>query len=459
MINKAIVIILPRGEAIRNLVYSGVCNELKRQYRVVLISVIPNAQIKFELDQNADEVIELTETSENYKTRILHEILDLAHNRLIWTEASKLRFFLRDRDARGPVAKIKRILKKRIATYFAKQNRITKLAAYFETVAQQDRAASNWLPILKKYTPVLVFNGSHIHNRNSLPVMHAAKLLGLKTATFLFSWDNLTSQGRVIPDYDTYMVWNKRIYSDFLKMYPDVSQNRVAIVGTPQFDFHFKTNDFFTREALAMRDGLDPNRPWVLYTTGMPNHMPFEQELVEILADKLKEMPEKPQLLLRIYPKDLTNRFEDLLMRRPDIRAQKVAWEQNYLTPLPEDLAVYSSTLAHVSAGINVASTVSLELAMFDKPVINLAFNPPSLPESTLQYARYYQFEHYKRLMSYGAISLADSPEKLSEHLYLALQKPSLYREQRKHMIADFFDGLADGKSFERLISSLKKYC
>ena len=226
--------------------------------------------------------------------------------------------------------------------------------------------------------------------------------------------------------------------------------------GTPQFDFHFHSENFFSRNELAKREGLDPSRPWVLYTTGMPNHMPHEEELVELIADTLKTFPNSPQLLLRIYPKDRTNRFENLLKRRNDIKSQKVAWEQNYLTPLQEDLAVYSSTLQHVSLGINVASTVSLELAMFDKPIINLAFNPPKLSEIKLSYARYYEFEHYRRIVDFNAISIVTKPEELQSEISRALDNPEIRKNERNLMIADFFDGLVDGMSAKRVANRIE---
>ncbi len=156
----------------------------------------------------------------------------------------------------------------------------------------------------------------------------------------------------------------------------------------------------------------DPARPIVLYATGMPNHMPGEDQLVEGIADLLGEMKSSgpPQLLVRVYAKDRSGRFEPLKRRRPDILFPAVPWEVNWLTPLPADLPFWTNTLRHSALGINVASTVSLELCMFDKPVINVGYNPPSVPEGELSYARYYRFDHYAPVVASGAVRLAKSP-------------------------------------------------
>jgi hypothetical protein len=41
-----------------------------------------------------------------------------------------------------------------------------------------------------------------------LPPVLAAKSLGIPTATFIFSWDNLTSKGRISAPFDHYLVWS-----------------------------------------------------------------------------------------------------------------------------------------------------------------------------------------------------------------------------------------------------------
>ena len=170
--------------------------------------------------------------------------------------------------------------------------------------------------------------------------------------------------------------------------------NRNAAV---RFSFSEKS---FTKRAknFAQKSVLIRMRPIVLYSTGMANHMPGEPEIVEEIADMLKEIEgdKKPQLLVRVYPKDLTGRFEELKHRRTDILFPKIAWEEDWLTPKFEDSYALVNTLRHSALGINVASTISLELCMFDKPVINVGYNPPSVDEKNLAYADYYEFDHYR---------------------------------------------------------------
>jgi hypothetical protein len=116
-----------------------------------------------------------------------------------------------------------------------------------------------------------------------------------------------------------------------------------------------------------------------------------------------------PQLLLRVYPKDQTGRFEELKRRRSDIIFGEAPWEPLWLTPKIEDCFVLTNTLRHADVGINVASTISLELCMFAKPVINVAYNPPEIHSSLVDYARYYEFDHYRPVVESGAVQVAGS--------------------------------------------------
>src|SRR5262249_13848757 len=153
---------------------------------------------------------------------------------------------------------------------------------------------------------------SHVHSRNAIQSVQSAQWLGISTATFIFSWDNLTSQGRVLPPYDYYLVWNELIKQQLLDIYRFIRPEQVFVTGTPQFDSHFRPQNFWSREHFCQQVGADPTRPIVLYATGMPNHMPGEDQIVEGIADLLSELKSlgRPQLLVRLYAKDRSGRFE-----------------------------------------------------------------------------------------------------------------------------------------------------
>ncbi len=455
--DNPIVTIFPRGEAIRNFAYAGALESLQAQCGCAILSVKPNDAIWQHLAARSSALQPLEEFTERYPVRILRELLDMAHGRWLWSEAAQERWRLRDSEAITLNQKVKRWGRKVAAAPFSNRAGLNLLSRTERTASQLLAPSRHYLDLFRDWQPSLVFNASHVHSRNAIQAVQAAQQLGTPTATFVFSWDNLTSQGRVLPPYDYYLVWNDALKQQLLDIYRFVRPEQVFVTGTPQFDSHFQSQNYWSREDFCGRTGADPNRPIVMYATGMPNHMPGEEQIVEGIADMLQQMTAhgSPQLMVRIYAKDRSGRFDALRKRRPDILFPRVAWEVNWLTPLPEDLPLWTNMLRHSDLGINVASTVSLELCMFDKPVINVGYNPPTVPLSQMQYARYYSFDHYAPVVASGAVRVAKSPEEMRHLLERFLTDPGSDAANRRNLLQQMFGNTLDGRSGERAVNVL----
>ncbi len=450
-----IAIIIPRGEVLRNFEYSGVLEKIASKAKISLLAVSTNSEIDDTLGERYGEIYPLVEDNERWLVRFQREIIDISHNRWLWSRAAQERSRLRDSEAVTIGQKSKRAAKKLLGYPFANRTGLSLLE-------MAERTSSRWLSttrryesLFKKLKPSLVFNGSHIHSRNAIQAVQEAQWLGIPTATFIFSWDNLTSQGRITLPYDYFLVWNEALKRQLLEMYDWVNEDQVFVTGTPQFDFHFRPEFYLDRDEYCRQIGADPGRPIVFYATGMANHMPGEPEIVEQIADMLKTMEAKPQLMVRVYPKDRTGRFDELRKTRPDILFPKVAWEAAWLTPKAEDSYALVNALRHCALGINVASTVSLELCMFDKPVINVGYNPDSIGTDVLSYADYYEFDHFRPVVDSGAVEVARSATEMASLIVSALDGPGARSVQRTKLVEEMFGSTLDGESGKRVAQVL----
>ena len=167
------------------------------------------------------------------------------------------------------------------------------------------RTTRKYDELFARLKPDLVFNGSHIHGAAGELPLRVAQRMGIPTAGFIFSWDNLTSRSRIFVPYDYYLVWHDFMKRQLLGIYPKVKPENVFVTGTPQFDFHFKPEFLLAREELCRRIGLDPARPFILYTSGIWNHFYEEHKHVELVIRLLQGIPvqPKPQLVVRNYAK------------------------------------------------------------------------------------------------------------------------------------------------------------
>lgn len=336
---------------------------------------------------------------------------------------------------------------------------IEMLAAAERTATLALRPTNQFHELFEQLKPALVFNGSHIHGRAGELPARVAHQMGIPTAGFIFSWDNLTSRSRIMVPYHNYLVWHQQMCDQLLLIYPRISPDRVFITGTPQFDFHFKPEFWLTREELCQRIGIDPARPFILYTTGITHHFPEEHRTVKLVIDLLQQMEiePKPQLVVRTYVKGTSTEMKALAAQNiPDVVFPKVQWDDKWYMPAYEDLAIYTSLLRHAALGINAASTVSLELLMHDKPVINLDFDPPgsNLPPC-LAYHRHIMFDHYRPVAESGAVMVARSEEEMAAMLRRALSEPDEDAAAQKAFAQQMFGDMLDGRSGQRVAEKL----
>jgi hypothetical protein len=451
-----IVAILPRGEAIKNFVYSDALDRVAQCANVHVLSVVPSLGIWDQLQGRYDGVFPLEERREKWLVGALRDCLDMAHGRWLWSKAARERWRLRDLEANTRSLRLNRLAQKIVCYPFAHRPGLTLLSSFERTASRTFSRDHIYLEMFSKLQPTLVFNGSHVHSRHAVQVVHAAQSLGIATATFIFSWDNLTSQGRIIPLYDYYLVWSESIRDQLLELYDSIRPEQIFVTGTPQFDFHFRPEFYWSREEFCRRIGANPARPIVLYSTGMANHIAGEPVIVESLADMLTEMTGsgRPQLLVRVYAKGPTGVFDELKRRRRDILFPEIPWEPAWLTPKLDDCFLLTNMLKHAAVGINIASTISLELCMFDKPVINIDYLAPGV-KYVFDYRKYYEFEHYRPVVDSGALRLAKSPAELRELIARALKNPLQDSTNRQKLLKRMFGDTLDGQSGRRAAETL----
>ena len=320
--DSCIVALIPRGEVIRNFVHSGILDEIEANTRLSLFTVSPEAETDRMLRERFSHVHPLTEYREKWLIRFQREIIDIAHGRWLWSRAAQERWRLRDSEAKTIRQKTLRAIKKALSLPFASDSGINILTKTERVSSRLLNPTDEYTNLYKTIKPSLVFNGSHIHSRNAIQAIQSAQWLGIPTATFIFSWDNLTSQGRIILPYDYFLVWNESLKKQLLDMYGWIKSENVFVTGTPQFDFHFQPKFYLSRAEYCSQIGADPDRPIVLYTTGMPNHMPGEPEIVEEIADMLAVFAdsEEPQLLVRVYARKYLQKLRKLLPSRVSTR-------------------------------------------------------------------------------------------------------------------------------------------
>ncbi|MBS1790726.1 MAG: hypothetical protein JST85_23615 [Acidobacteria bacterium] len=306
---------------------------------------------------------------------------------------------------------------------------------------------------------------SHQRPPEVLPATLAAKTLGIPTATFIFSWDNLTSKGRIAAPFDHFLVWSELMRSELLRYYPDVTPDRVHVVGTPQFDPYAASELQWSREEFFARIGADLSRPLICYSGGDTGTAPEDHLHIRALMGLIRDEAIKhhPQVLLRPAPVDDGRRYDEVRRDFPELIYAAPAWIHaepgNWASVIPsaDDVQFLANLTRHADVNVNLASTMTLDFAIHDRPVVNIAFDvaqPPIFGKSLWEF--YYRFDHYRPIVEIGAARFARSRRELAEHINAYLENPSLDRDQRRQLV-ELEVAMPIGQASRNIIETLKQ--
>jgi hypothetical protein len=99
---------------------------------------------------------------------------------------------------------------------------------------------------------------------------------------------------------------------------------------------------------------------------------------------------------------------------------------------------------------------MTIDFALFDKPVINPAFdlsNP--LPHGLPLRDYYYQFDHYRPVVELGSVRASASPDEMVDDINRYLAQPDLDCEGRQELVR-LQIGIPLGYSTQRVVQALK---
>jgi hypothetical protein len=286
-----------------------------------------------------------------------------------------------------------------------------------------------------RYQPDLLFTTtlySRVHNLEWL-----AKQRGIPCAAFVLSWDNPTSKGPFPVRPERVILWNEILRQELIT-YHDCTPEELYVSGVPQFDIYAQHERYRSREEFFKRWNLDPALPLVTYTTGTPGTAPFDDEVVELLYQRIQQgaLRQKVQLLVRLHPKDkieFYRRFEGLpgLVLQLPGRAGSTADSWN---PTHDDMYGLAELMKYTAVNVNVASTITIDAAAFDTPVVNVAFDGKVTKPYLESCVRYYDYEHYKRIVDTGGVRIARNPDEMMQAIQAYLDDPSLEAAGRERI-------------------------
>ncbi len=294
--------------------------------------------------------------------------------------------------------------------------------------------------------------------RNEDPIYFEAKRRGIPIATLVLSWDNLTTKGIIHRGFDQVMVWNDLMRSEVLGMYPDYTEDRVHAVGFPRFDVYGRPRPpLFQRERFLAGLGLDPAKKVILLASCNSNYFRAQGQVFKHVVDSMRRglLGSDVQALIRAHPHDPDDAYDDFrniggVAVWPGPERKGVLSTQ---VPRPDELDVLAATIAASSVMVTAGSTVILDAALLDVPIVCIAYDGDEGLAYEDSIAKVYEFSHQKPLHGIGGTDLSRSRDEMVAAIRGALADPSVRKAERATMVSRYLGGRSS--SVDRMRSVL----
>lgn len=276
---------------------------------------------------------------------------------------------------------------------------------------------------------------------SDLRLIRRARAAGVPSVTFTQGWDNLTSKTIIGARPDHLIVWNEAMLDEAVELH-GFRRDQITVTGPPHFDPYFRRTGWTDRSAFLRGLGLDPKRRIVLYATSPQRYFTDSIAVTEMLiqANEAGRFGEDVQLVIRLHPQVIQGQDADDLGAWERFRGRVYLDMPRGQTGLaadygPDGIAHIAQLLDASAVTINVASSISIDAAIFDTPVVNLRFDAEAGRPYLKSVRRQYDTDHYKQVLRTGAVRLADSPEQLIDEVRRYLADPSHERAERAGLL------------------------
>jgi len=275
---------------------------------------------------------------------------------------------------------------------------------------------------LQEHKPAIVFCTNPRPTQAIAPIL-AAQDLGIPTASFIFSWDNLPKATTLIePDF--YFVWSDYMKNELLQYCPYVKEEQVFVTGTPQFESHFDTNLLQTKEEFFTQHNLDINKKYICYSGDDIVTSPLDQYYVEDLALSVRELNKQGYNLGIIYrkcPVDFTDRYDAILKEYEDVivsidplwRPVGTSW--NEIMPTKEDFTLQANICEHTEFVGNIASSMVFDFVAHNKSCLFFDYEQPQLKKGIRDIGQNYKYIHFRSMPSKEAALFVYDKKELTE--------------------------------------------
>ena len=326
--------------------------------------------------------------------------------------------------------------------------------------------------LFDKYHPALVV-ASTAGWRLDRYLLREAMQRGIPTMAAIVGWDNPSSYSISGAPMDYATCWSE-LQKQELVLGSDWESGRVTIGGIPSYDGYFRREWLRPRDKYFRLHGLDPRRKLISYASSFVHFAPNYPN-VEALAQLVSSdaLSEPAQLLVRLHPSHFQDKPKMFREEREKIQALEGKYPHVHVVrPVPlggslgyysgEDMDEKSSMMAHSDVLVTVYSTMLVETAVHDTPMVAAVIDTPggwNHPKKySLSLKKIGNWPTHKRFREARAGRVAVDSQQLCEAINAYLKDPHLDAAERRRFVEQeitFTDATAGRRTAEHILRVL----
>ncbi|MFY9462681.1 MAG: CDP-glycerol glycerophosphotransferase family protein [Candidatus Sungiibacteriota bacterium] len=308
--------------------------------------------------------------------------------------------------------------------------------------------------LFEQYRPDIVF-APHIYGWFDTMLVGEAKRRGAATLGMPAGWDHLDkyflplhTDRLIVPSEQV-----QRMALDYQAYLPE----QIAIVGFPYFDFITGKEYLLPRRDVLNHLGCGEDAKYILYVSGSA-YCPDEPDIIgEMLAwaDQGKFGERDVRLVIRPYEggRRQDKQFDMQKFNRFETHPRAVFYRKEFWGDR-ERAEYFLNIVAHADAVMGVYTTMLIEAAVLDRPLIAPAFDGHHQRPYHRSIRRFEEFDHFREVLSSGAVRTAKSFDDLLEILCRYIDNPAADARERQ-TLRDRVCYQLDGKASKRIIAEL----
>jgi hypothetical protein len=313
--------------------------------------------------------------------------------------------------------------------------------------AQHDMFTTNiYTNLLDRYKPDLVLSAT-AGWRLDRYLLREAHQRHIPTGMVVVGWDNPSAHGLPGAWVDYASVWSS-VHKWELSAGLDWPEKNIFVGGFPLYDGYLQKKWVVRKEEYYREHALNPHRKLISYVATALSISP-NLHIVEALTDLIAgdKLSEPAQLLIRLHPNHFKPAEHYQREREAILEVARRSGDVHVVAPkalgggLPrysgEDFPEKASMLTYSDVIVSIYSTMVLEAALHDKPIVSVCIDSPVgwpdnfwIPLSTVP-----SWPTAARVNRLGASRNAFNVAELTQTIDAYLENPRLDSENRHNFV------------------------